>query len=78
LAVLIQRKESNPMRRNSGDDEGRNRHLNPTVKEHERELGKSGSAVLDRAANKGKAGRADGQRTTGLGSNARNGGQKGR
>lgn len=66
------------MRRNSGGDESRNRHLDPTVKEHERELGKSGSAVLDREANKGKAARTDGQRTTGMGSNARKGGQKGR
>ena len=66
------------MRRNSGDDEGRNRHLDPTVKEHERELGKSGSAVLDREANKGKAAGSGGQRTTGMGSNARKGGQKGR
>lgn len=66
------------MRRNSGDDEGRNRHLDPTVKEHERELGKSGSAVLDRDASKGEAARSDGQRTTAMGSNARKDGQKGR
>lgn len=66
------------MRRNSGNDEGRNRHIDPTVKEHERELGKSGSAVLDREANEGKAARTNAQRTTGMGSNARKGGQKGR
>lgn len=66
------------MRRNSGDDESRNRHLDPTVKEHECELGKSGSAVLDRDANKGKAAKSEGQRTTGMGSNARKEGQKGR
>jgi len=66
------------MRRNSGGDEGRNRHLDPTVKERERELGKSGSAVLDPDATKGKAAKSDGQRTTGMGSNARKDGQKGR
>lgn len=66
------------MRRNSGDDEGRNRHLDPTVKEHERELGKSGSAVLDPDAKKENAARPHGQRTTGMGSNARKDGQKGR
>lgn len=66
------------MRRNSGDDEGRNRHLDPTVKEHERKLGKSGSAVLDPEARKGSAGASDRQRTTGMGSNARKGGEKSR
>lgn len=54
------------MRRNSGDDEGRNLNLDPTVKEKEREQGKSGEAVLDPDANKGKGGKGE-QRTTGMG-----------
>ena len=65
------------MRRNSGDDEGRNRHLDPTVKEHERERGKSGSAVLDADANKGEVDEDSAQRTTGMGSNDRKSGQEG-
>ena len=60
------------MRRNSGDDEGRNRHLDPTVKEHERERGKSG-AVLDPHANEGEISDNKDQRTTGMGSGARKG-----
>ncbi|MGI8704574.1 MAG: hypothetical protein ACR2JJ_02035 [Sphingomicrobium sp.] len=59
------------MRRNSGDDESRNRHLDPTTKERERERGKSGAAVLDRDANKGEVKDNRGQRTTEMGSNAR-------
>lgn len=59
------------MRRNSGDDESRNRHLDPTVKEKEREQGKSGTAVLDRDANKGTVQDNAGQRTTGMGSSKR-------
>lgn len=62
------------MRRNSGDDQGRNRHLDPTVKEHERELGKSGEAVLDEDARKGNVEDNEGQRTTGMGSAARKSG----
>jgi len=58
-------------RRNSGKDESRNGFLDPTVKELEREKGKSGSAVLDRDANKGGIEDKEGQRTTGLGSGAR-------
>lgn len=65
------------MRRNSGDDESRNRHLDPTVKEHERDRGKSGSAVLDEDANKRELDDNSNQRTTGMGSNARKSGQKG-
>ena len=65
------------MRRNSGTDEGRNRHLDPTVKEHERERGKSGAAVLDRDAREGEIDDNEDQRTTGMGSNARKTGQKG-
>ena len=64
------------MRRNSGKDESRDRFLDPTMKEHERERGKSGSAVLDRDANKGDIEDNRGQRTTGMGSNARKTGQK--
>ena len=59
------------MRRNSGDDESRNRHLDPTVKEKERAQGKSGTAVLDRDANKGTVEDNAGQRTTGMGSSKR-------
>lgn len=65
------------MRTNSGNDEGRNRHLDPTTREHERERGKSGTAVLDRDANKGDVDDNAVQRTTGMGSNARKSGQKG-
>ena len=65
------------MRRNSGDDEGRNRFLDPTMKEHEAERGKSGTAVIDRDANKGEIADNRDQRTTGMGSNARKSGQKG-
>ncbi len=65
------------MRRNSGKDESRDRFLDPTVKEHERERGKSGTAVLDRDANKGEIEDNRGQRTTGMGSNARKTGTKG-
>lgn len=65
------------MRRNSGTDEGRNRHLDPTVKEHERERGKSGAAVLDRDANKREISKDSEQRTTGMGSGARKSGGKG-
>lgn len=64
-------------RRNSGDDESRNRFLDPTMKEHERERGKSGAAVLDTDANKGEIEDNAGQRTTEMGSNARKGGQEG-
>jgi hypothetical protein len=66
------------MRRNSGNDQGRDRFLDPTVKEHERGLGKSGTAVLDRDANKGKIKDNRDQRTTGMGSHARKSGQRGR
>ena len=62
------------MRRNSGDDEGRNRFLDPTTKAQEAERGKSGAAVLDRDANKDEIADNAGQRTTAMGSNARKGG----
>jgi hypothetical protein len=65
------------MRRNSGDDQGRDLDRDPTTKEHERARGKSGTAVLDADANKrGIASNRD-QRTTGMGSHARKGGKKG-
>ena len=63
------------MRRNSGDDEGRNNHLDPTVKEHERARGKSGAAVLDRKDE--PEGPEPRQRTTEMGSHARKTGQEG-
>ena len=59
------------MRRNSGDDQGRDLDLDPTTKEHERERGKSGAAVLDPHANDGSIENERGQRTTGMGSHAR-------
>jgi hypothetical protein len=59
------------MRRNSGDDHGRDLDLDPTEKEHERERGKSGAAVLDPHANEGAIENERGQRTTGMGSRAR-------
>jgi hypothetical protein len=65
------------MRRNSGNDEGRNGFLDPTVKDHERERGKSGAAVLDPDANKGSIEDNAGQRTTGMGSAARKSGEDG-
>lgn len=63
------------MRRNSGKDESRDRLLDPTIKEHERERGKSSTAVLDRHANEGDIDDNRNQRTVGMGSNARKGGQ---
>jgi len=65
------------MRRNSGKDESRDRLLDPTTKEHEREHGKSGTAVLDRNANEGEIDTSRKQRTTGMGSHARKTGSKG-
>lgn len=65
------------MRRNSGRDEGRNRRLDPTIKEHERELGKSGSAILGRRPGDGETRDNRGQRTTEMGSDIRKDGQKG-
>ena len=65
------------MRRNSGADEGRNLHRDPTVRDRERERGMSGAAVLDPKANEGTIEDNKGQRTTGLGSNARSEGQEG-
>ncbi len=65
------------MRRNSGKDESRDRLLDPTMKEHERERGKSGTAVLDPDANEGEISDNAGQRTTGMGSHARKTGEKG-
>ena len=59
------------MRTNSGDDESRNRNLDPTLKELERKRGKSGAAVLDPDAKKGTVKDNRGQRTTGMGSGAR-------
>lgn len=65
------------MRRNSGKDEGRDRLLDPTMKERERERGKSGTAVLDADANDGEIADNLKQRTTGMGSHARKAGHKG-
>ena len=65
------------MRRNSGDDQGRDLNRDPTMKEHECARGKSGEAILDRKANEGRIGNNRGQRTARLGSNARKTGQKG-
>ncbi len=64
------------MRRNSGKDESRDRLLDPTIKEHERQRGKSGTAVLDRHANEGKIEDNKTQRTTALGSGARKSSRK--
>lgn len=61
------------MRRNSGDDQGRNRFLDPTMKEHEAKRGKSGAAVIDSQARRGEIEGNDDQRTTGMGSDARKG-----
>lgn len=65
------------MRRNSGKDESRNRFLDPTMRDRERERGKSGTAVLDRDANKDDIDDNREQRTTGMGSHARKTGSKG-
>jgi hypothetical protein len=65
------------MRRNSGKDESRDRLLDPTMKEHERERGKSGAAVLDRHANERGIEDNARQRSTGMGSHTRRVGQKG-
>jgi hypothetical protein len=62
------------MRRNSGNDESRNGFLDP-AKDRERERGKSGTAVLDTNASAGDIEDNRQQRTTGMGSNARKGGQ---
>jgi hypothetical protein len=71
------RAKEKAMRRNSGKDESRDRLLDPTLKEHERERGKSGTAVLDPGANEGEISDNLGQRTTGMGSHARKTGEKG-
>jgi hypothetical protein len=63
------------MRRNSGDDEGRNNMLDPTMKEHERARGKSGEAVMERREN--ASGPEPDQKSTGMGSDARKSGQEG-
>lgn len=65
------------MRRNSGKDEGRNRNLDPTMREHERERGRSGSAVHDGGATKTRIAANAAQRTTGMGSHTRKQGQRG-
>ena len=65
------------MRRNSGDDQGRDLNLDPTMKEHERSRGKSGAAVLDPKANEGTIADNRDQRTAGMGSNARKSSHKG-
>lgn len=65
------------MRRNSGDDQGRNRYLDPAMKEHEAQRGKSGAAVIDRDAGEGEIEDNLKQRTTGMGSHSRKTGSKG-
>ena len=65
------------MRGNSGDDESRNLHRDPRMKDRERELGKSGSAVLDPDARQGEIDDNQGQRTTDMGSSARKSGEEG-
>jgi hypothetical protein len=65
------------VRRNSGKDESRDRLLDPTMKEHERERGKSGTAVLNPQANEGEISDNLKQRSTGMGSHARKTGEKG-
>jgi hypothetical protein len=65
------------VRRNSGKDESRDRLLDPTTKEHERERGKSGTAVLDPDANEAEISDNLKQRSTGMGSHARKTGEKG-
>ena len=59
------------MRRNSGTDEGRDNLLDPTTKEHEAARGKSGAAVIDRDPPGAPVTRKGGQKSTGMGSNAR-------
>lgn len=66
------------MRRNSGKDDSRDRLLDPTMKERERERGMSGAAVLDAGARNGKIDKNSEQRTTGMGSRARKSRTKGR
>jgi len=66
------------MRRNSGKDEGRNLFLDPTMRDRERERGRSGAAVLTRDANEGAIDNNRNQRTTGMGSHARKTDQKGK
>jgi hypothetical protein len=65
------------MRRNSGDDQGRDLYLDPTMKEKERKRGKSGTAVLDPDAQESSIEDNIEQRTTGMGSHARKTGGKG-
>lgn len=63
------------MRTNSGKDESRNRHLDPTMKEHERARGKIGEAVIEQRDEPKPPNEK--QTTTGLGSGARKSGQEG-
>ena len=65
------------MRRNSGKDEGRDNHLDPTTKEHEAARGKSGAAVIDRHPPGDPLDKHSGQKSTGMGSHARKTGGKG-
>ena len=65
------------MRRNSGDDQGRDLNLDPTMKERERAHGKSGAAVLDSKAKSGAIASNRHQRATGMGSNAHKSKHKG-
>ena len=65
------------MRSNSGDDESRNLYRDPRTKDRERELGKSGAAVLDPDARQGEIDDNQGQRTTDMGSRARKSGEQG-
>jgi hypothetical protein len=65
------------MRSNSGRDESRDNLHDRTLKDRERERGKSGAAVIDPDANEGSIEDNRGQRTTGMGSHARKTGQRG-
>jgi hypothetical protein len=56
------------MRRNSGTDESRDNLLDPTMKEHEAERGKSGEAVIDKDPAGTPETRQGGQKSTGMGS----------
>jgi len=65
------------MRRNSGKDESRNQHLDPTTRDRERERGESGTAVLDKDAKSSTLDEQRGQRTTEMGSDDRKEGEEG-
>ncbi len=63
------------MRSNSGKSDGRNNMHDPTARDHERARGHSGTAAIDRQEE--PSGPEAKQRTTEMGSHARNTGQAG-